>query len=122
MPARVVDASVLGAFLFREPRRNEAHSMMEDHDLYAPTLLPYELTSIARKKIQKYPDQKESLRKALQLGLHLSELSLVEVDFEAVLMLSLDSGLTVYDTSYLLLSRRLTVPLLTFDHRLESKG
>ncbi len=120
MPGRVVDASVLAAFLFGEPRRDEARSLLGDHELYAPTLLPYELTNIASRKIRDYPDQRESLIEALEIGLSLSELTLIEVDFDAVLSLSLKTDLTAYDASYLLLSRRLSASLLTFDETLQS--
>ena len=119
MPAKVVDASVLGALLFGEPRAEEAFSLLQGADLYAPTLLDYELTSIARKKAVQYPEQREGLFEALRLGLSL-DLHRVEVDHEAALRLALETGLTTYDASYLSLARSLGVPLFTFDEQLRA--
>jgi predicted nucleic acid-binding protein len=117
MPAKVVDASVLGALLFGEHRAQEAFSLLQGADLYAPTLLHYELASIARKKSLRYPRQREKLMAALRLGLSL-DLHSVEVDHEVALRLALETGLTTYDASYLMLARSLGVPLVTFDERL----
>ncbi|MFQ6117123.1 MAG: type II toxin-antitoxin system VapC family toxin [Candidatus Bipolaricaulia bacterium] len=119
MPTKVVDASVLGALLFGEPRAQEAFSLLQGAELYAPTLLDYELASIARKKVLRYPKQREGLVEALRLGLSL-DLHRVEVDHEAVLHLSLETGLTTYDAGYLSLARSLGVPLVTFDERLRA--
>lgn len=120
MPARavVVDASVLGALLFGEPRAEEAFSSLRGAELYAPTLLDYELASICRKKALRYPNQREGLVEALRLGLSL-DLHRVEVDHLASLNLALEAGLTTYDASYLHLASALGVPLATFDERLQ---
>jgi len=119
MPAKVVDASVLGALLFGEPRAQEAFSLLQGAELYAPTLLDYELTSIARKKILRYPQQRSGLLQALRVGLSL-ELHRVEVDHEAALQLALERGLTTYDACYLHLARALGAVLITFDERLQA--
>ena len=47
----VVDASVLAALAFREDRAAEARTLLDGAELYAPSLLAYELVSIARQKI-----------------------------------------------------------------------
>lgn len=116
--ARVVDASVLGAFLFGEPRAEEALALLRDGELYAPTLLAYELTSIAHRKVLRYPEQRAELIEALRIGLSL-EIHWVEVDHLAALELALEVGLTTYDASYLSLARALGVPLATFDEQLQ---
>ena len=117
MPARVVDASVLAAWCFREPRALEALGLLQDSDIYAPFFLAYELTSIARKKTVSDPESldvlKEALETALALPIHWSN-----VDHGAVLRLALDSDLTTYDASYLYLAQALGVSLATFDQRL----
>ena len=46
------------------------------------------------------------------------DVRLVEVDHIATLELSLHSGLSTYDASYLYLARQLELPLVTFDARL----
>jgi predicted nucleic acid-binding protein len=91
---------------------------MERSDLYAPVLLAYELTSIARRKATVYPQNLGVLAEALQTALALP-IHWIEVDHAEVLRLALDVNLTTYDASYLYLARALGVPLATFDQRLE---
>jgi len=121
MPAKVLDASVLGALIFGEPRAKEALSLLEGAELYAPPLLAYELTSVARKKALKYPQLRERISEALEIGLSL-DINWTEVDHLEVSRLALETGLTTYDASYLYLARSLGVPLLTFDERLAAKA
>ena len=121
MPAKVLDASVLGALIFGEPRAKEALSLLEGAELYAPPLLAYELTSVARKKALKYPQLRERISEALEIGLSL-DINWTEVDHLEVLRLALETGLTTYDASYLYLARSLGVPLLTFDERAAAKA
>ena len=71
MPSKVIDASVLGPLVFREPRMDEAASLIRGADLYAPTLLAYELTSIALKKALPYQEARDFLERALEVGLRM---------------------------------------------------
>ena len=118
MSARVVDASVLAAWCFRESRASEALELLRDSELYAPYLLAYELTSIARRKAATYSDRTDVLSDALQTALALP-IHWSEVDHLKVLRLALDTNLTSYDASYLHLAQLLGAPLVTFDRRLE---
>jgi predicted nucleic acid-binding protein len=117
MPLKVVDASVMAAWCFREPRAAEAMGILLDAELHAPVLLAYELTSIARRKAIAYPEKAavlgEALRMAFSVPIHWDD-----VDHLAVLRLALEVNLTTYDASYLYLARKLGAPLATFDQRL----
>ena len=117
MSAKVVDSSIIAAWCFGETRAAEATALLKDFEWYAPILLAYELTSIARRKSIAYPKQTEALREALQtvfaIPIHWSE-----VDHLAVLRLALNTELTTYDASYLYLARKLSIPLATFDQKL----
>lgn len=117
MPAKVVDASVMAAWCFREPRSLEAIGLLRDSELHAPLLLAYELTSIARRKAIAYPEKAvvlgQALRMAFAIPIHWSE-----VDHLAVLRIALDTSLTTYDACYLYLARMLGAPLATFDQQL----
>lgn len=118
MPAKVVDASVIAAWCFREPRASEALAIVRETDLHAPLLLAYELTSIARKKAIVYSEKagliEEALRTALALPIHWSD-----VDHLAVMHLALAANLTTYDACYLYVARKVGIPLVTFDENLE---
>jgi len=117
MPAEVADASVLGAFLFREPLADRAALLLEGKELFEPELLAYELASVARKKALRHADLRDTVLAALRLGLALA-IHWVQADHAAVVELALETGLTTYDASYLHLSRSLEVPLVTFDEKL----
>jgi predicted nucleic acid-binding protein len=117
MPAKVIDASVMAAWCFREPRAREALALLKEAELHAPLLLAFELTSIARRKVMVYPERAasviEGLRTALALPVHLNE-----VDHIAVVRLALDTGLTTYDACYLYLAQSIGTSLATFDEKL----
>jgi predicted nucleic acid-binding protein len=117
MPAKVVDASVLAAIAFQEPRFAEAVALLEDTELHAPTLLAYELTSVARKKALLYPSLVRELAANLEDALS-TEVQWAEVDHREVLALALATGLSTYDASYLYLALILNVPIVTFDEGL----
>lgn len=119
MPASVVDASALGAVAFGEPTAEEVAGRLAGVELYAPTLLAYELTSIARKKATLYPDRRAAITWALEQALRL-DVQRVDVDQPAVLDLALEAGLTSYDAAYLWLARRLGASLVTLDAELEA--
>ena len=118
MPGRVADASIIGSVVFGEPRAGEALELLGAADLYEPTLLAYELASVARKKVLRYPDQRETLLQALEMSLAM-EIGWVEINHLDVVSLALETGLTTYDASYLYLARNLGIPLVTFDSQLQ---
>ena len=117
MAGRVADASLLAAVAFGEPEAADAAALIGDADLYEPTLLGYELASIARKKISNYPDQRDGLLRGLEAILSL-DIKWVEPDFLQVIDLALESGLSTYDASYMHLARTMALPLVTFDRRM----
>ena len=117
MPGKVADASVMAAIAFGEPRADEAGALLDGSDIFAPTLLAYELTNVAMKKARAYPDRADAIERALSVSLRLN-IRWAEVDHEAVLRLALDTGLTVYDASYIYVAQALRVPLATFDGRM----
>jgi predicted nucleic acid-binding protein len=120
MPAKVVDASIMAAWCFGEPRAEEALELMRNFELNAPLLLAYELTSVARRKALAYPKKAEFLSEALRVALG-GPIRWHEVDHLKVLRLALETNLTTYDSCYLLLARALNIPLSTFDERLGRK-
>lgn len=117
IPAKVVDASALAALVFGEPEAKELAGKLKAAELLAPSLLPFELASIARKKIVKQPKDRHLVIRALALGLAV-EMKYVDVDQEQVVELALETGLTVYDSCYLWVARQFKVPLVTLDRAL----
>lgn len=119
MPDKVLDTSVLAAIAFGEPEAEEAKRLIAGVDLYAPPLLAYELGNVARKKVLQRPSEMDAILRAYQEILAMQVRS-VEPDHMAVLHLALESGLTVYDASYLYTARVLNAEVLTFDNRLRA--
>lgn len=109
MPVKVSDASVLAAIAFGEPRAEEAAALLDDASLYEPTLLAYELTSVAHQKALLYPDRVDVIARALGLALGL-EIRWVDVDHQAVFDLALEKELTTYGATYLHVARSLRAP------------
>ncbi len=114
---KVIDASAVAALAFAEPDAERVIDAIDDHDLAAPQLLPFELASVAWKKMRLRPDAVEVLGEQLRDGLQLP-VSLMPVDHIEVVALATARGLSAYDASYLWLARELGAELVTLDKRL----
>lgn len=121
MPVEVVviDASALATLLFDEPSAERVETAADEVFLYAPSLLPYELASVACKKIERHPDREPGLLAALDL-LTSMRIDLVAVPPEDLARLAAASGLSAYDAAYFWLARRLGASLLTLDRSLSA--
>lgn len=91
---------------------------MERAELRAPSLLRFELASIARKKILRHPEKGAAIHAGLRLALAL-DVRYAEVDQVEVVDLALARSLSTYDASYLWVALRFGGELLTFDRRLK---
>lgn len=115
MPIKiVVDASALAAVLFGEPEAPEVAARLGDSALLAPTLFSYEVANICWKKLRRHPEKRAALLEAYSF-LSLMGIEEVEVSIPEVLRLADRERLTVYDASYLWLSRKLGMELITLD-------
>lgn len=114
MSAKVIDASVAAAWCFREPMAKEAFSLLSGAELHAPSLLAYELTSIARRKVENEPANIELISEALRTVLSLP-INWSDVNHPAVMEIALAENITTYDASYLYLAGKIGAPLVTFD-------
>jgi len=115
MPAKVVvDASALAAVLFGEPEAQIVAERLDESALITPTLFSYELANICWKKVRRHPEQRAKLLEAYSLRDRL-EIEEVEVVISEVLLLADRENLTAYDASYLWLSQKLGLELVTLD-------
>ncbi len=115
--ARVVDASAVAAVLFGEPDAERIAQELEGQDLCAPSLLPYELASVARKKAAAVPAMAERIVGALGLYSRMG-VRLVDVDPVDAVRVADEFALTTYDAAYLSLARDFDLPLVTLAARL----
>jgi predicted nucleic acid-binding protein len=119
MNAEVVDASALAALLFGEPGAERVAEWLEGASLFAPSLIRYELASVWRKKLRRYPTRGESLLAALDLYLRLS-VAEAEVPVVELALFSERAKVTAYDAAYLWVARHTGAPLLTLNAELAS--
>ncbi len=129
-PKVVVDASVAVKWVIPgEPWEEQAVALKDmvvsgEVEAYAPQLIMYEVASVILKAvlrgILKPSRGAEALRAFKDLGI-----SIQAFDWDCaaeVLAAALETGLTIYDSVYLHLSRRLNCRLVTADGELEEKG
>ena len=117
MADKVIDASALAAIAFAEPGAEAVIDEIDGHRLHAPTLIVFELMSVASKRAKKQPGATSLFLEALEAVSGL-DLRFRGIDQEAIVRLGLATGLTAYDASYLWLSRMLGMPLVTLDQKL----
>lgn len=115
----VVDTSVLAALAFGESGAREWSERLDGSALFAPTLLQYELQSVARKKCRQHPEQAQAILRALGLVLEAGQaITWVDPDPIDVVLLANATGLTTYDAAYACLAGMLDADLLTQDRAL----
>ncbi len=112
----VADCSALAALIFEEPAGEAAAAMLIDRALHAPTLLPYELASVALKK-QRAGAAQDWVDAALQTYAE-QRIDLHPVPPDAAARLAARYALSAYDAAYLWLAAALKAPLATFDRKL----
>ena len=116
-PRLVVDASVVAAAVFAEPEIGEAFAWMHGRALCAPSLLGYELASVAAIKVGRNAVEASAARAALE-ALAALDLEQHEVEAAQVFELEVRYRLTAYDAAYLWLAAELGAPIATFDAQL----
>ena len=117
MAGRVVDASAAAMVLFGEPGAKKAAAALDGHELHAPSLLPYEVASVARKKALAHPELAPGIFAAARRLENLA-IILLDVDAAEVARLAVRLDVSAYDAAYLWLADRLCMPLVSFDRRL----
>jgi len=118
VPLAVVDASALAAIVFGEPEAEEVASRLEDLELAAPSLLPYEVANVAAFKLRRRLLPLQQVASGLALFARFG-IRLHEADPAALATLAERTGLTAYDAAYLWLAESLGAALVTLDRKLE---
>jgi predicted nucleic acid-binding protein len=115
----VVDASVMAAIAFAEPDADYWSQRLEGRSIHAPTLLRYELSSVARKKCRQRPERTRQILLAADLVFG-SRNSITWTDPNPldVVLIANATGLSTYDASYLWLAGFLDAELVTRDRAL----
>lgn len=117
MPSVVVDASAIAAVLFSEPSADDIVERLGSAQLAAPSLLPYEIVSVAGGKVRRGEVPTDTAMTALA-AFGRMRILLHEPDLSEVFRLTVRTRLTAYDAAYLHLAQSLSVELVTLDHKL----
>lgn len=115
LPPLVVDCSTLAGLVFQEVWQAQAAERIGGKTLHAPTLLPFEIASVAaqKQKAGRADIAADGLRMFAQMDVELHA-----VEPAAMLDLATRYRLSTYDAAYLWLAADLKAPLATFDERL----
>ncbi|MDE0504939.1 MAG: type II toxin-antitoxin system VapC family toxin [Candidatus Poribacteria bacterium] len=117
MAVKVIDTSALAAVAFAEPDGQRIAVQLEEHDLIAPHLLPFELANVCLTKIRRHPVKRELLLAGYEMISRLP-LTFMAVNMTEVVTLAEAKQLTAYDASFLWLAQQLAVELVTLDKTL----
>ena len=113
-----IDANAAIALLVDDAELGSAsRSLYAEHDLVAPDLLPYEVSSVLRELVHVGAVAERTARAALR-DLGLVRLEAVPHGDIAQRMWSLRNSLSAYDAAYVAVAELFDVPLLTFDGRI----
>jgi len=115
---KVVDASAMGALVFGEPDAEKVSDELSRGVLTAPAILWFELASVCRKKLSRYPERRTALLQAFELSQRIPIRS-IGVDHLQVVYLAEKTELTTYDASYLWLAQKIGGTLVTLDRTLK---
>ena len=117
----VVDASALGAILFEEPSGAQVWPRLQGVTVCAPTLLKFELASIAVTKSRRHPESTAQFFSALALVIDdCTDIVWHDVPVIDVAIMARATGLSAYDASYLWLAATLDADLVTLDKKLSA--
>ena len=118
MTDKVVDASALAAIAFQEPGEDDVRAQLRKHHWRAPSILPYQMANVCRKKMRLSPDKRTLVFDQFIASLDVP-IQLHDVTFGEVVELAILHNLSAYDASYLWLARNLDIELVTLDEKLQ---
>ncbi|MBL8514091.1 MAG: type II toxin-antitoxin system VapC family toxin, partial [Betaproteobacteria bacterium] len=113
----VVDSSLVAAFLFGEPRCEEALARMEGWALCAPRIIDFEVANIGMNKIRSKQTTLETAKVAMNAFREMS-IEISDIEPDVMLEMAARLGLSAYDAAYICLAEAIGAPLVTFDEAL----
>jgi predicted nucleic acid-binding protein len=115
----VVDASALAAVAFQEAEGPAIRDRLDGAQLFAPTLLRFELINTALKKVRRHPAEAARILTAVSVTLERRwDIDWREVAPADVILIAHALGLSAYDASYVWLAGSLGADLVTLDARI----
>lgn len=115
---RIVDASAVGAVLLVEPQADWVNAQTDGEELYASSVLPFEVGNIFWKRLRSPTADVEGLMAIWSAWTESLPLRLMLSNAPSVLRLARQTGLTFYDASYVQLALDLDGDLISLDNKL----
>lgn len=113
----IVDASVVLAVILNEPEKKQIIGITQGRDLVSPGCLKWEIGNAFSAMLKRKRLNREQIQKALDT-FSLIPIKEVEVNLSDALRLCGTHSIYAYDAYYMVVSKRLSRPLLTLDDRM----
>lgn len=113
----VVDASVVLAVILNEPEKNDIIGITEGKFLVSSGCLKWEIGNAFSAMHKRKRLNEEQVQKALDT-FSVIPIKEVEVDLRDALQICVTHNIYAYDAYYMIVSKRLSRPLLTLDYRM----
>lgn len=113
----VVDASVVLAVILNEPEKKEIVEITEGRDLVSPGCLKWEIGNAFSAMLKRKRLNEKQVQKALDT-FSVIPIKEAEVNLNDALRLCETHNIYAYDAYYMMVSKRLSRPLLTLDDRM----
>lgn len=120
----VLDASAVLKWFLREEESEKMRLLLEkitsrELEVHVPELVFLEVANALRYAKLSEEDVVEGMRALMMLGFHVHSFGEI---FEDAVRIAFEGDLTIYDSIYLALSKRLGAPLVTYDPILLKAG
>jgi len=110
----MVDACAIMAVIVKEPERDTVIKLTKSAVIVSPDMISYEISNALTKMMKKKVIDKERMINAFDYFKNIT-IKTIDIDFIKVLEIAWDYNIYAYDACYLEASKRLNLPLLTFD-------
>jgi len=115
----VADASVVLAVLLNEPEKSRIIEITEGRDLVSPGCLKWEIGNAFSAMLKRKRLNEKQVQKALDT-FSVIPIKEVEVNLNDALRLCGTHNIYAYDAYYMIVSKRLSRPILTLDERMSA--
>jgi len=116
-----MDACAIMAVIVKEPERDLIIQLTQDAVMVSPDMVSYEIANALTKMMKKKIIEKERMINAYNFFKKIP-IKTIEVDIEKALEIAWNYKIYAYDACYLESSKRLNLPLLTFDDNMIKIG
>ena len=116
-----MDACAIMAVIVKEPERDLVIQLTKGAVMVSPNMVSYEIANALTKMMKKKVIEKERMINAFNYFKQIP-IKNIEVDVKKALEIAWDYKIYAYDACYIEVSKRLNLPLLTFDSNMIKVG